>query len=119
MLPKKLLLNSVLWVRAFPGAAVGETEDFEWDDLKSELTRLRRDLELVAAARMFDGRIRVERLSPKSPPEEPRYETLAEINGRVLMCVWTWRGAKRRLISLRAAHRSERLAYEKATRRGG
>jgi len=33
---------------------VGETEDFEWDDLKSELTRLRRDLELVAAARMFD-----------------------------------------------------------------
>jgi uncharacterized DUF497 family protein len=28
-------------------------------------------------------------------------------------CAYTWRGQKRRLISLRRAHRTERRAYEK------
>ena len=95
-----------------------ETEDFEWDDEKEAMTRANRDLDLLAASRMFDGRIRVERISAKSSPSEVRYETMAELEERVLFCVWTWRGHRRRIISLRSAHRSERRAYEEATRRG-
>jgi hypothetical protein len=96
---------------------VGETDDFEWDDVKDARTRTNRDLELLAASRLFDGRRRLERVSPKSE-HEVRYETMAEVEGRVLFRFWTWRGPRRRIISLRLAHRSERRAYEKATRNG-
>jgi uncharacterized DUF497 family protein len=70
---------------------MGGTDDFEWDDAKDAITWTNRDLELVAAARMFDGRPRLERASRKSPDSEVRYETMAEVEGRVLFCVWTWR----------------------------
>jgi uncharacterized DUF497 family protein len=96
---------------------MGETDDFEWDDVKDAATRAKRDLELIAAALLFDGRDRLERVSPKSLPTEMRYETMAEVDGRVLFCVWTWRGSRRRIMSLRPAHRSERRAYEKAVGR--
>ena len=96
---------------------MGETDDFEWDDVKDEATRAKRDLSLAAASRLFDGRVRLERVSPKSPPNEVRYITIAEIEGRVLFCVWTWRGLRRRVISLRPAKRSERSAYQEATGR--
>ena len=94
---------------------MGETDDLEWDDVKDTATRARRDLALQAAGRLFDGRIRLERVAPKSPDHEVRYETMAEVNGRVLFCVWTWLVA-RRVISLRPANRSERRAYKEATR---
>lgn len=97
---------------------MGETDDFEWDDVKNAATRAKRDLELVTAALLFDGRHRVERVSPKSPPTELRYETMAEVKGRVPFCVWTWRGTRRRIMSLRLAHRSERRAYQEAVGRG-
>ena len=96
---------------------MGETDDFEWDDVKDAKTRANRDLELLAASRMFDGRPRIECISLKSLPSELRYETVAEVEGRVLFCVWTWRGPRRRIVSLRIAHRSERLAYKEATQR--
>lgn len=96
---------------------MGETDDLEWSDDKDSATQARRSLRLVIASRIFDGRKRVERVSPKSPTEEVRWETMAEIDGRVLFCVWTWRGNRRRIISLRPASRSERRAYETATRR--
>jgi uncharacterized protein len=93
---------------------MGRTDDFEWDDAKNAETRAKRDLELIAAARIFDGRFRLERVSPKSTATEIRYETMAEVDARVLFCVWTWRGSHRRIMSLRPAHRSERRAYKEA-----
>ena len=50
---------------------MGETDDFEWDDVKDEATRAKRDLSLAAASRLFDGRVRLESLSSKSPTHEP------------------------------------------------
>lgn len=96
---------------------MGETDDLEWDDAKDHLTQMHRSLSLAIAARLFDGRLRLERISPKSPLGEVRWETMGDIDGRVLFCVWTWRGRKRRVISLRPASRSERNAYREAVGR--
>src|SRR5689334_15867048 len=93
---------------------MGEAEDIEWDDGKDQLNRSKHGMPLVLAAFLFDGRPRLDRISRRSPDEEIRFETIAEREGDVLLCVWTWRGRQRRLISLRYANRSERRAYQKA-----
>jgi uncharacterized DUF497 family protein len=101
------------------GADMGETDDFEWDDMKDAANRQNRGLPLPLAARLFDGRPRIDAISSKSSPGEVRFETMAEFEGNVLFCVWTWNGDRRRIISLRIAHRSERRAYQEAIRGGG
>jgi len=97
---------------------MGETDDLEWDDRKDEANRDARGLPLPLAAFLFDGRPRVDDVSVKAPDGEVRFETLAEYDGRVLFCVWKWNGERRRVISLRIAHRSERRAYQEAIGRG-
>ncbi|MET3353303.1 UNVERIFIED_ORG: uncharacterized DUF497 family protein [Xanthobacter viscosus] len=95
---------------------MGETDDLEWHDDKDAANRVKHGLPLFFAAVIFDGRPRFERLSPKQVAGEARVEAMAEVADRVLFCVYIWRGTRRRIISVRAAHRSERRAYEKATR---
>jgi uncharacterized DUF497 family protein len=98
---------------------MGETDDLEWDDIKDAANRAKHGLPLFFAAVMFDGRFRLERPSPKRVGDEERTEAIAEVEGRMLLCVYVWRGRKRRPISLRRAHRSERRAYQEAVGRGG
>lgn len=93
---------------------MGETDDFEWDDEKDAINRAKHGLPLLIAALLFDGQPRLERRSPKSPADEPRFETMGMVQGRVLFCVWTWRGNRRRVMSLRIAKRKERHAYQEA-----
>jgi uncharacterized protein len=92
----------------------GMMDDFECDPGKSLSNLAKHGLPLDLAVLMFDGRVRAERLSIKSLINETRFESLAEIDGRVLFCVHTWNGNRRRAISLRPAHRSERRAYSQA-----
>lgn len=98
---------------------MGRTEDIEWDDMKDAVNRKDRGLPFPLAARLFDGRPRLDGVSRKSPPGEARFETMAELAGNVLFCVWTWNGERRRIISLRIANRSERRAYREAVAGGG
>ncbi len=95
---------------------MGEADDLEWDDVKDETNRQKHGLPLVLASLIFDGRPRFERGKEHAVTGELRYSTIAEIDGVVLFCVWAWRGAKRRIISLRRANQRERNAYAKATR---
>lgn len=85
---------------------MGETDDFEWDDGKDEATFALRAIRLASAARLFDGRLRADAYSSKLHGEEGRWQSMAEIDGRVLFCVWTWRNGRRRVISLRPASRT-------------
>lgn len=93
-------------------------EDFEWDATKASGNLAKHGVRLEFSALLFDGRIRVERLSPKTTDGEPRVETMAVVGDRVLFCVFTWRMGRRRAISLRSAHRSERRAYSQAVEGG-
>ena len=89
-------------------------DDFECDPAKSRSNLAKHGMPLELAVLVFDGRLRAERLSAKSGLDEARFESLAEIDERVLFCVHTWNGNRRRAISLRPAHRSERRAYSQA-----
>ena len=93
---------------------MGETDDFEWDDDKDAANRAKHGLPLAFGMFVFDGRPRLERASPKLANGEPRFEAIAELAGRVILCVFVWRGRRRRLISVRRAHRSERRAFAQA-----
>ncbi|QFR34583.1 BrnT family toxin [Ancylobacter sp. TS-1] len=93
---------------------MGETDDFEWDDDKDAANRAKHGLPLLVSEFVFDGRPRFERSSPKFVAGEPRVEAMAEVAGRVILCVFVWRGRKRRLISVRRAHRSERRVFAQA-----
>ena len=95
---------------------MGETDDLEWDDAKDAANRLKHGFPLPLGALLFDGRERLDRLSKTQPDHEVRYETIAPYFSSVLVCVWIWRGRKRRVLSLRIANRSERRAYQEATR---
>lgn len=92
---------------------MGETDDFEWDDDKDAANRAKHGLPLPLAARLFDGRVRLDRPS-RGERGEPRFETIAVYNDTVLLRAWTWRGRRRRAISFRAASEDERRAYQEA-----
>lgn len=89
---------------------MGETEDFEWDDGKDEANLKKHRVPLRFAIPLFDDPYLVQ-LVAKAPSEEVRYIAVGDVDGRVLACVFTLRGARKRLISLRAARRSERRVY--------
>lgn len=96
---------------------MGETDDFEWDDDKDAANRAKHGLPLLFAEFIFDGRIRLERPSPKLVVGDARFEAMAEVGGRVILCVFVWRGHRRRPISVRRAHRSERSVFAQAIER--
>lgn len=92
---------------------MGETDEFEWDDAKDATNQSKHGVELIVAAAMFDDPNRLEQVSGRSTLAETRLLTVGMAFGVLWACVYTWRGSKRRLISLRRAHRTERRAYEK------
>ncbi|MDQ0304782.1 BrnT family toxin [Ancylobacter polymorphus] len=93
---------------------MGETDDFEWDDDKDAANRARHGLPLRFGEFIFDGRPRFELPFPRMVAGEPRHVAMADLAGRVIFCVYVWRGGRRRLISVRRAHRSERRVFAQA-----
>jgi uncharacterized protein len=82
---------------------------FEWDEAKRLWTLRTRDLDFLAATRIFDGRkalhIAVNR------HDESRFMSVASIDGKFYAVIWTWRGENRRIISFRRARRAEEIQY--------
>jgi uncharacterized protein len=90
-----------------------EREIFEWDEAKS-LTNLRdRGFDFEYASRIFAGDL-LEREDRRRTYGEPRIVAYGEVDGRVLVVVYTWRGGQRRIISARPANRKERRDYRGA-----
>lgn len=87
--------------------------DFEWDDAKSESNRIERDLPFDLAIKMFDGQT-LEQLDARRDYQEVRVQAIGTVGSLILLCVYTDRGAVRRIISLRPANRRERDAYRAA-----
>ncbi len=82
---------------------------WEWDEAKSEVNLERHGVPLSLAPLLFDGPV-VE-WEDERGYEEERWIAVGEVGGRVLACVYTWRGERRRAISLRRATRSEAHEY--------
>ena len=87
--------------------------DFEWDEKKRHLNRLKHGVDLAWARAIFHGPT-VENRDSRRDYGEARIGAFGEVDGEVLFVVYTWRGAKRRLISAGKARQDERARYRQA-----
>ena len=87
---------------------------FGWDPPKSDRNARDRGLPFGVAQLLFDGPT-LELDDTRRDYGERRIIALGAVAGRVLVCVYTWRGTDddpmRWIISLRPANRGERHAY--------
>ncbi len=83
--------------------------EFEWDQLKSVVNREKHGISLEEACALWDGPV-LEVRSHYS--QESRRLAIGRIAGRFWTAVFTWRGKKIRLISVRRSREKERKAYD-------
>lgn len=86
-----------------------DRDDFEWDEAKRIANFRKHGLDFIDAVHLFDGRPALQ--IPADSQAEPRLLTVALLNGRFVTLIWTWRGTKRRAISLRRSRDAERDGY--------
>ncbi|MEJ0070148.1 MAG: BrnT family toxin [Pseudomonadota bacterium] len=85
-------------------------DDFVWDRNKSLKTFADRDFMFHIARMAFRGRL-LRRPDRAHSRNEVRYQVLGEVYGRIVHIVYTPRGRKCRIISVRPATHEEARAY--------
>lgn len=84
--------------------------DIEYSPAKRDATLAERGLDMARAAEIFDGAtLTVE--DDREDYGETRLITIGFLDSRMVVMVWTQRGAGRRIISLRKANEREHKAY--------
>ena len=86
---------------------------YEFDPLKDEANRRKHAVPLPMGIQVFDGDY-IEEQDTRIDYGEPRFAAMgpvAALGGRICVCVYTWRDAKRRLISFRKANDEEIARY--------
>jgi uncharacterized DUF497 family protein len=83
--------------------------DFEWDEDKRHKTLKERNLDFADAFQFFDGRPLIHQPTPRA--REERWKSTAFLHGHFFTIVWTWRGARRRIISMRRSSEPEKREY--------
>jgi uncharacterized DUF497 family protein len=92
--------------------------ELDWDEQKRQATLELRGLDFAHANEVFAGdTLTVE--DDRLDYGEPRYQTIGELRRSVVMIVWTPRGQRRRIISMRKCDGRERTRYYEATAGGG
>ena len=86
--------------------------DYEWDEVKRLGNLRKHGLDFMDADLVFEASMKVTVDATRA--DDGRYADLAEVNGRVLMLVYTLRRQTVRCISLRVASRRERKFYDEA-----
>lgn len=86
---------------------------FEWEERKRKANLTKHDVDFETASHMFDGPV-IEIPDTRRNYGEPRVGVYGEVSGEVLFVIYTWRGARRRLISARKAGRDEAKLYRTA-----
>jgi uncharacterized DUF497 family protein len=87
--------------------------EFEWDEAKSQRNLIERGLSFELALTLFEG-FYTEHVDARIDYGEVRMKAFCASAGKVVVCVFTDRDQKRRIISLRYANRRERDAYRAA-----
>jgi uncharacterized DUF497 family protein len=84
----------------------------EWDDDKNETNKREHNISFETAQYVFADPQRLERFdrSENNDSGEERWQTLGKV-GAVLFVVYTERGENKRIITARAADKSERRSY--------
>lgn len=84
--------------------------DIEFDPAKRAITLSERRLDFADAAIVFSGLTATVPDDRKDYGEE-RFITAGDLDGRLVVLVWTPRGAARRIISMRHAHDREEALW--------
>ena len=87
----------------------------EFDPDKRDKALTERGLDFSRAAEVFEAR-HFTAEDERAGYSEPRYITVGQLDGRMVVMVWTPRGEARRIISMRKANEREQARY--AHRRG-
>jgi uncharacterized DUF497 family protein len=91
---------------------VSVSDKFEWDDDKERQNLAAHGLAFDVVERFFGAVERVEEIDQRFQYDEERLIAFARVDVVVLCCVYTWRGGRRRIISLRRAVRGEVKRFE-------
>ena len=86
---------------------------YEFDALKDDANRAKHGVPLPMGIQVFDGDY-IEEQDTRCDYGETRFSAMgsvAALSGRICVCVYTWRGAQRRLISFRKANDEEVARY--------
>ena len=87
---------------------------FEWDEEKREANLVKHGVDFLDLAALFDGPT-LEIIDDRRDYGETRINCLGEIEGRVFIVTYTWRGQGksicRRIISARKADDREQRTY--------
>ncbi len=89
--------------------------DYDWDEAKRLRNLRKHGLDFMDADLVFEASLKI--TVDAAHAEDDRYADLAEVNGRVLMLVYTLRRQTVRCISLRVASRRERKLFDEAKNR--
>lgn len=85
---------------------------FEWDDAKAASNESKHFVSFPFAVRAFEDENRLTVMDERSDYGEVRYITLARIEKRVYVLVYTLRNSVIRLISARKANSREEKRYD-------
>jgi len=86
------------------------TDGFHWDEAKRQRNIRDRQIDFIDVVPMFDGPT-IEIVDNRIDYGETRIICFGELNGRLYVVVYTWRGSDRRIISARKANAREQRAY--------
>jgi hypothetical protein len=93
-------------------------EGFAWDEAKRRANQDKHGIDFIDALAMFDGFV-VDEPDRRRDYGEERRLALGEVDGRILVVVYTRRDGNRRLISARRARADERKKYYAGVTRAG
>ena len=86
---------------------------FEWDEEKAESNLKKHDVNFEEARTVFGDPLSITVTDPRHSGDEERYIDIGmSASGRLLVVVYTERGAAMRIISSRRATAREREVYE-------
>ena len=91
---------------------------FQWD-VRKELSNLRKHHFDFATATLIWGGPVIEKIDDRREYGETRSIGIGEAAGCIVVVVYTWRGADRRVISARKANSREKSLFEEEIKRRG
>jgi len=85
---------------------------FEWDEKKRKYNLAKHGIDFIDAIAIFEDPDRIEFRTVRRG--ETRVQTIGVVHKIILFLVYTFRGRKKRIISVRRASKNERKAYDQA-----
>lgn len=84
--------------------------EFEFDEFKSQTNYKKHGIDFIQAQELWEDPQRLE--IPAKTTDEPRVILIGKVQGKIWSAIFTQRGQKTRIISVRRAREKEVVLYE-------